>query len=88
MGLIFGLLNILFGDNRNVMRETVGVFRENAEFGAERSAAVRKQAMTQFASEFAQPKPSSFDRFALWTVSIAFRALRWRSVLLDCSSRQ
>ena len=31
MGLMTGLLNTLFGGNRNALRETVEVFRENAE---------------------------------------------------------
>ncbi len=42
MGLISGLLDILFGGSRNVVRETVGVFRENAENGAERSSEIQK----------------------------------------------
>ncbi len=63
MGLISGLLDFLFGGSRNVVRETVGVFRENAESGAKRSSEIRKQAMRQFSSEFVQPELSSFDRF-------------------------
>ncbi len=63
MGLISELLDFLFGGSRNVVRETVGVFRENAENGAKRSSEIRKQAMRQFNSEFTQPESSSFDRF-------------------------
>ncbi len=63
MGLISGLLDILFGGSRNVVRETVGVFRENAESGAERSSEIQKQAMRQFNSEFVQQELSGFDRF-------------------------
>ncbi len=63
MGLISGLLDILFGGSRNVVRETVGGFRENAESGAERSSEIQKQAMRQFNSEFVQQELSGFDRF-------------------------
>lgn len=41
MGLISGLLRLLFGDERNLVRETAEVFRENAEAGAERSVTVQ-----------------------------------------------
>ncbi|WP_372572557.1 holin family protein [Ruegeria jejuensis] len=63
MGLIDGVLALLFGGGRNVVRETAEVFRENAEAGAERGAAAREQALAQFGAEFAQPRQGSFDRF-------------------------
>lgn len=63
MGLIERLLGAIFGGNRNVVRETVEVFRENAEAGAERSANMQSQAITQFGSEFGAPKRGGFDRF-------------------------
>ena len=63
MGLISGLLALLFGGGRNVVQETTEVFRENAESGAVRSAALRQAAMAQFGSEFAAPAKGGFDRF-------------------------
>ncbi|WP_299983458.1 holin family protein [uncultured Ruegeria sp.] len=63
MGLISGLLALLFGGGRNVVRETTEVFRENAESGAVRSAALRQAAMAQFGSEFVTPAKGGFDRF-------------------------
>ncbi|MFA3915792.1 holin family protein [Ruegeria hyattellae] len=63
MGLIDGIMALLFGAGRNVVRETAEVFRENAEAGAERGAAAREQALTQFGAEFAQPRQGGFDRF-------------------------
>lgn len=63
MGLIDGLFGLLFGGGRNVVKETAEVFRENAEAGAVRTAAVQGQAMTQFGAEFAVPRQGAFDRF-------------------------
>lgn len=62
MALIGDILGLIFGNGRNALRETVEVFRENAEAGAERGAEARAQAMVQFAAEFAQSRPSRFDR--------------------------
>lgn len=42
MGLIESIFGVVFGGNRNVVRETVEVFRENAETGAVRSAAAQQ----------------------------------------------
>ena len=36
MGLIAGLLGVVFGNNRNVIKETAEVFRANAEEDAAR----------------------------------------------------
>lgn len=63
MGLIEGLLTLLFGSGRNVLRETAEVFVENAEAGANREAAYRAAALGQFAQEFAVPRRGMFDRF-------------------------
>ncbi len=63
MGLISGLLGMLFGGGRNVVRETAEVFRENADMGAERAAALRGAAMAQFGVEFQGPAKGGFDRF-------------------------
>lgn len=62
MGLIDGVLGLLFGGGRNVVRETVEVFRENANRGGERDAEVQMAAMQQHAKEFAVPRKGWFDR--------------------------
>ena len=62
MGLIGSLLGILFGGGRNAVRETVEVFRPNAEAEAVREAAQQAAALAQFAHEFAQPRRGWFDR--------------------------
>lgn len=63
MGLIGKVFGLLFGSNRNVVRETVEVFRENAELGAGRAAEVQGQAMAQYGAEFAVVRQGGFDRF-------------------------
>ena len=63
MGMIERLFTIVFGGQTNVMRETVEVFRENAEAGAQRGADARAQAMAQFGAEFVVPRKGLFDRF-------------------------
>lgn len=62
MGLIERVFSAVFGDGRNVIVETAQVFRENAEGTAARTAAVKQQAMQQFAAEFAVPRRGWFDR--------------------------
>jgi len=62
MGLIDGLFTLLFGGGRNAIRETAEVFRPNAEADAARGAARAEAALAQFAAEFAQARPSPFDR--------------------------
>ncbi|MGR3615561.1 MAG: holin family protein [Paracoccaceae bacterium] len=63
MGLIGDLLSLIFGNGRNAVRETVEVFRENAEHGAIRAADLRGATLQQFAAEFAQAQRGGFDRF-------------------------
>lgn len=63
MGVIDGLFGLIFGNGRNVVRETAEVFIENAEAGAARGATVQAQSMSQFGAEFAVPRQSGFDRF-------------------------
>ena len=63
MGLINGLTNLLFGGGSNAVRDTVDVFRENAEARAIRSAGIQEQAMAEFGAEFARPNSGWFDRF-------------------------
>ncbi len=60
MGLIERLFTLIFGGG-NVIRETAEVFRENAEKGAERSAAAQAEALRQFAAEYAYGT-GRFDR--------------------------
>lgn len=62
MGLIDGAFSLLFGGGRNAVRETVQVFRENAEAGAARQANVQMQAMRQYGEEFVVPRQGWFDR--------------------------
>ncbi|ABG32726.1 carboxylesterase [Roseobacter denitrificans] len=62
MGLIGGLLNIVFGNDRNVVKETVEVFRANAEEGAARAQELRLQALNQHGREFESANDSAFNR--------------------------
>ncbi len=63
MGMIGNILGILLGGGRNAIRETVEVFRPNAEAEATREAGQLAAALAQFATEFTQPKRGWFDRF-------------------------
>ncbi|MFK7753548.1 MAG: holin family protein [Sedimentitalea sp.] len=63
MGMIGRVFELLFGSERNVVRDTVEVFRENAEAGAARSATVQGNAMAQYGAEFAVERRGGFDRF-------------------------
>ena len=62
MGVIDGLFGALFGSGRNVLRETVEVFRENKEAGAQRDFDLQRAALAQFSTEFAVPRRAWFDR--------------------------
>ncbi|MFD0978680.1 holin family protein [Tropicimonas aquimaris] len=61
MGVMSALMGTLFGDGRNAVAETVELFRENAENGAVREAALSQAALAQFAAEFAGTRRSPFD---------------------------
>lgn len=63
MGLIERMMGLIFGGGRNVVRDTVEVFRENTEAGAQRSATAQRAAMDQYGDEFKQPAKGRFDRF-------------------------
>lgn len=63
MGLITGLLNIVFGNDRNVLKETVEVFRTNAEEDAERNQVLRIESLKQHAREFESKNQSAFNQF-------------------------
>lgn len=62
MGMIQSVMSFVFGDGRNVVAETVEVFRENADKGAQRAADVQTDTLRQFAAEFAHPRKGLFDR--------------------------
>lgn len=63
MGLIERVFTMVFGGERNLVRDTVEVFRENAEAGAQRAHVVQGQAMAQYGAEFAVARQGGFDRF-------------------------
>ncbi len=63
MGVIKDLFGMFFGGGRNMVTETVEVFRENAEAGAARSAQIQTGAMGQFSAEFGYRQRGWFDRF-------------------------
>lgn len=63
MSLFSTLWAALFGSSRNVVRETVEVFRENAEGSAVRAHDLQSAALQQFAAEFASPSKGRFDKF-------------------------
>lgn len=62
MGLIGDLLGVLMGGGRNAVRETVEVFRPNAEASEVREAARAQAALAQFAAEFQVARRGRFDR--------------------------
>lgn len=62
MGLMQGLFALLFSGDRNVVKDTVEVFRENAEAGSARAHEVQIQAMRELGAEFAVPRVGWFDR--------------------------
>ncbi|MEM1351908.1 MAG: 3TM-type holin [Pseudomonadota bacterium] len=62
MGLISGLFDVVFGSGRNLVKDTVQVFRKNAEEDAARGHALRVDALKQFGAEFQHSQTSWFDR--------------------------
>lgn len=62
MGLIERVFQMVFGDGRNVVKDTVEVFRENAEAGAVRTAEAHAKALSQFGAEFVVVERGMFDR--------------------------
>ena len=62
MGVIGNILGVLLGGGRNAIRETVEVFRPNAEATAIRDAARSAASLAQFSAEFAHPRRGWFDR--------------------------
>ena len=62
MGLITGILNVIFGGDRNVLKDTVEVFRENSEADAKRAQALRIEVLGQYAREFESKNDDLFNR--------------------------
>jgi len=62
MGLMERMFGLLFGNGTNVVKDTVEVFRENAEAGSARANAVQMQAMREYGDEFLVPRQGAFDR--------------------------
>lgn len=60
--MIGRILAAMFGNGRNAIKETVEVFRQNAEGAATREHAQQRAALSQFAGEFTIPAPGRFDR--------------------------
>lgn len=64
MGLISSIFGLLFGGGRNVVRETVEVFRPNAEAQSQRGHNLDTATLNQMAAEFAdRGGRGGFDRF-------------------------
>ncbi|MBN2906501.1 MAG: holin family protein [Rhodobacteraceae bacterium] len=63
MGLIEGLVTLLFGNGRNVIADTAEVFRVNAEGADARAVDLHRAVLEEFAREFgAVPRKGLFDR--------------------------
>ena len=62
MGVVGTLTGALFGNGGNIIKDTAEVFMENTEAAAEREAAWRAAALSQFATEFTRPRRGLFDR--------------------------
>ncbi len=50
--MIGSILGLLFGGGKNVITQTLGAFRPNAEKSAERAANYQSSALSEFATEF------------------------------------
>lgn len=62
MGLIGQIMTTIFGDGSKAMRDTIEVFRPNAEASEQRAADHKSAAVAQFAAEFLQQNRGPFDR--------------------------
>ncbi len=63
MGIIQSIVQLLFGGGRNILKDTLEVFRENAEAAGARENAYRAAALNQFGAEFMVERKGHFDRF-------------------------
>lgn len=59
--MIADLFRMIFGEGRNVVRETAEVFTVNREAQAQREAMHTASALAQFGAEFAAPRKHWFD---------------------------
>lgn len=62
MGVIGKLFTLVFGDGRNLVRDTVEIFHENAESGAARGTEVQLAALAAHSAEFRVDGRGMFDR--------------------------
>jgi hypothetical protein len=62
MGLISGLLTLLFGNGRNLVADTAEVFRVNADAADKRNFSIQSAALAQLSAEFRNPRRGVFDR--------------------------
>lgn len=62
MGLMERMFGLLFGGGSNVVKDTVEVFRENAEAGSNRGHMVQMEAMRAHSEEFKVARQGGFDR--------------------------
>lgn len=62
MGVIGQFFAMVFGGGRNLVKETVEVFRENVEAGAIRGHTIQLASMAQHGAEFARQDRGWFDR--------------------------
>lgn len=62
MGVIEKILGVIFGNGRNLVKDTAEVFRENAESGAQRGQQLQIAAMQSFVEEFYPEQRGWFDR--------------------------
>lgn len=62
MGIIERVLDLLFGSGNRALRDTIEVFRENAEGASARAARAQGNALHQFAEEFRSDRRGRFDR--------------------------
>ncbi|MEX0339719.1 MAG: holin family protein [Arenibacterium sp.] len=63
MGLMERILGWVFGGGGRELRQTVEVFRENAEARAARNVELQEHAVSHFAAEFARADKGAFDKF-------------------------
>lgn len=63
MGLITSIFHSLFGSNRNIVKETVEVFRPNAEAADQRSHDLDSAALAQLGAEFQAQDKGWFNSF-------------------------
>lgn len=63
MSVVNTVVKGLFGNGRNVIAETAGVFRINREADAQRQSDMRAASLDQFSHEFRVQNRGGFDRF-------------------------